>query len=471
MEGWYLSMSSAEKTNSKNDFSQGSVIKNILRLALPMTLAQLINVLYNIVDRIYIGRIPKDATMALTGLGLCLPIISMVIAFANLFGMGGAPLCSIQRGKGNEQEAEAIMGNSFVMMVFCGLILTILGLTLKRPMLYLFGASETTISYADSYITIYLLGSVFVMVGLGMNSFINSQGFGKIGMLTVLLGAVTNIILDPIFIFSLNLGVQGAAWATIISQGLSALWIIRFLTGNKAILKLRKQSFPLKRQRILDIIGLGLSGFTMSITNSLVQIMYNASLARFGGDLYIGIMTVINSVREIISLPINGLTNSAQPVMEYNYGAGEYKRVKKAVIFMSLVSVIYTTIMWSLVHGFPEFFIRIFNHEGDLVESGIPAMQIYYFGFFMMSLQFAGQSVFVALGKSKNAVFFSIFRKVIIVIPLILILPNLFHLGVHGIFMAEPVSNFVGGLACYGTMLKTVWPELNEKKHNFKQSL
>ncbi len=471
MEGWYLSMSSAEKTNSKNDFSQGSVIKNILRLALPMTLAQLINVLYNIVDRIYIGRIPKDATMALTGLGLCLPIISMVIAFANLFGMGGAPLCSIQRGKGNEQEAEAIMGNSFVMMVFCGLILTILGLTLKRPMLYLFGASETTISYADSYITIYLLGSVFVMVGLGMNSFINSQGFGKIGMLTVLLGAVTNIILDPIFIFSLNLGVQGAAWATIISQGLSALWIIRFLTGNKAILKLRKQSFPLKRQRILDIIGLGLSGFTMSITNSLVQIMYNASLARFGGDLYIGIMTVINSVREIISLPINGLTNSAQPVMGYNYGAGEYKRVKKAVIFMSLVSVIYTTIMWSLVHGFPEFFIRIFNHEGDLVESGIPAMQIYYFGFFMMSLQFAGQSVFVALGKSKNAVFFSIFRKVIIVIPLILILPNLFHLGVHGIFMAEPVSNFVGGLACYGTMLKTVWPELNEKKHNFKQSL
>ena len=471
MEGWYLSMSSAEKTNSKNDFSQGSVIKNILGLALPMTLAQLINVLYNIVDRIYIGRIPKDATMALTGLGLCLPIISMVIAFANLFGMGGAPLCSIQRGKGNEEEAEAIMGNSFVMMVFCGLILTILGLTLKRPMLYLFGASETTISYADSYITVYLLGSVFVMVGLGMNSFINSQGFGKIGMLTVLLGAVTNIILDPIFIFTLNLGVQGAAWATIISQGLSALWIIRFLTGSKAILKLRKQSFPLNRQRVLDIIGLGLSGFTMSITNSLVQIMYNASLARFGGDLYIGIMTVINSVREIISLPINGLTNSAQPVMGYNYGAGEYKRVKKAVIFMSVVSVIYTTVMWSLVHGFPEFFIRIFNHEGDLVESGIPAMQIYYFGFFMMSLQFAGQSVFVALGKSKNAVFFSIFRKVIIVIPLILILPNLFHLGVHGIFMAEPVSNFVGGLACYGTMLRTVWPELNEKKHNFKQSL
>lgn len=335
-------MSSAIHTDTKNDFSKGSVIKNILNLALPMTLAQLINVLYNIVDRIYIGRIPENATMALTGLGLCLPIISMVIAFANLFGMGGAPLCSIERGRGNDLEAEAIMGNSFVMMVLSGLILTILGLILKRPMLYLFGASDETIPYADSYITIYLLGSIFVMTGLGMNSFINSQGFGKIGMLTVLLGAVTNIILDPLFIFTFRLGVQGAAWATIISQGLSAAWIIWFLTGDKAILKLRKKAFRLKPGRILAIVGLGLSGFTMAVTNSLVQIMYNANLALFGGDLYVGIMTVINSVREVISLPISGLTNSAQPVMGFNYGAGEYKRVKKAIVFMSVVSVAYT---------------------------------------------------------------------------------------------------------------------------------
>ena len=430
-------MASSVKTNNQNDFSQGSIVKNILRLALPMTLAQLINVLYNIVDRIYIGRIPQNATMALTGLGLCLPIISMVIAFANLFGMGGAPLCSIQRGKGNDQEAEAIMGNSFIMI---------------------------TIPYADSYITIYLLGSVFVMIGLGMNSFINSQGFGKTGMLTVLLGAVANIVLDPVFIFLLDLGVQGAAWATILSQGLSALWIVRFLTSEKAILKLRKKAFRLKKWRILSIVGLGLSGFTMSITNSLVQIMYNASLARFGGDVYVGVMTVVNSVREVISLPISGLTNSAQPVMGYNYGAGQYKRVKQAILFMSVVSISYTTVMWGLVHGFPEFFIRIFNHEGDLVAAGVPAMQIYYFGFFMMSLQFAGQSVFVALGKSKNAVFFSIFRKVIIVVPLILILPNLFRLGVNGIFMAEPVSNFAGGIACFFTMLATVWPELGRKE-------
>ncbi len=463
-------MSSSTNSDTKNDFSKGSVIKNILNLALPMTLAQLINVLYNIVDRIYIGRIPRDATLALTGLGLCLPIISMVIAFANLFGMGGAPLCSIERGRGNEQEAEAIMGNSFVMMVLSGLILTILGLLLKRPMLYLFGASDETISYADSYITIYLLGSVFVMTGLGMNSFINSQGFGKIGMLTVLLGAAANIILDPLFIFTFRLGVQGAAWATIISQGISAAWIIRFLTGDKAILKLRKKAFRLSLRRLLAIVGLGLSGFTMAITNSLVQIMYNASLARFGGDLYVGIMTVINSVREVVSLPISGLTNSAQPVMGFNYGAGEYKRVKQAIVFMSVVSVAYTTLMWSLVHGFPEYFIRIFNREGDMVEAGIPAMQIYYFGFFMMSLQFAGQSVFVALGKSKNAVFFSIFRKVIIVIPMIILLPKLLGLGVNGIFMAEPVSNFVGGLACFGTMMVTVWPELSGKNDGSSRS-
>lgn len=459
-------MASLQKTTQKNDFSQGSIIKNILNLALPMTLAQLINVLYNIVDRIYIGRIPENATMALTGLGLCLPIISMVIAFANLFGMGGAPLCSIQRGKGNQEEAEAIMGNSFMMMVLCGLLLTVLGLIAKRPLLYLFGASDATIPYADSYITIYLLGSTFVMIGLGMNSFINSQGFGTIGMLTVLLGAVTNIILDPIFIFILGLGVQGAAWATIISQFLSALWIIRFLTGNQAILKLRKKAFRLNRKRVLDITALGLSGFTMSITNSLAQIMYNASLSRYGGDLYVGIMTVINSVREVISLPVTGVTHSAQPVMGFNYGAGEYKRVKQAAIFMSVTAITYTVIVWLLVHSFPGFFIRIFNHEGDLLEAGIPAMQIYYFGFFMMSLQFAGQSVFVALGKSKNAVFFSIFRKVVIVIPLILILPGLMGLGTNGILMAEPISNFIGGAACFGTMLVTVWPELSRKDGN-----
>ncbi len=297
-----------------------------------------------------------------------------------------------------------------------------------------------------------------------MNSFINSQGFGLIGMLTVLLGAVSNIILDPIFIFVLDLGVQGAAWATIISQGLSAWWILRFLTGDQAILKLKRQAFRLKRQRVLSIIGLGLSGFTMSITNSTVQILYNVSLSRYGGDLYVGIMTVINSVREIISLPVQGITHSAQPVMGFNYGAKAYGRVKRSILFISAVSIGYTLAAWGLVHGFPGFFIWIFNQDADLIAAGIGAMQIYYFGFFMMSLQFAGQSVFTALGKSKKAVFFSIFRKIVIVSPLILLLPKIPGLGTDGIFMAEPISNFVGGLACYGTMLCTVWRELSREQ-------
>lgn len=448
---------------TKNDFSKGSIVKNIINMAIPMTLAQLINVLYNIVDRIYIGMIPQNATLALTGLGLCLPVISIVIAFANLFGMGGAPLCSIERGRGHDDEAERIMGNSFVLLLITGTILTILGLVVKKPMLYLFGASNATFAYADSYLTIYLLGNVFVMVGLGMNSFINAQGFGKVGMMTVLLGAISNIILDPIFIFVFKMGVQGAALATILSQLLSAIWIVYFLTGKKTILKLKRSCMKLERSRTLRISGLGLSGFTMAVTNSLVQIVCNASLQFYGGDLYVGIMTVINSVREIITLPVQGITQSSQPVIGYNYGAGEYKRVKTAIKFVSAAAIIYTTLAWFLVHGLPGFFIRIFNRDPELLAAGIPALRLYFFGFFMMSLQFAGQAAVIAMGKAKQAVFFSIFRKVIIVVPLTLLLPRLWNLGTDGVFLAEPISNFIGGAACYITMLITVGRELNKK--------
>ena len=450
--------------SDQNDFSKGSIVRNIINLAVPMTLAQLINVLYNVVDRIYIGRIPGAGSLPLTGVGLCLPIISMVTAFANLFGMGGAPLCSIERGRGNVDEAEKIMGNSFAMMVIFGIGLTVLGIALKRPMLYLFGASDNTYPYADQYVTIYLLGSLFVMAGLGMNSFINSQGFGRIGMMTVLLGAVANIILDPIFIFVFHMGVQGAALATIISQALSAAWILKFLTGKKTILKLRRSAMKLEKKRVLSIMGLGLSGFTMSITNSLVQIVCNATLRDFGGDLYVGVMTVINSIREVVQLPVQGLTNSSQPVMGFNYGAEKYGRVKEAIRFTSVVAIVYTCAMWAGLYFAPGFFIGIFSSEPELLEIGVPAMHIYYFGFFMMSLQMAGQSVFVALGRAKNAVFFSIFRKVIIVFPLTVILPHLWGLGTDGVFLAEPISNFIGGVACYVTMLLTVWRELGRKE-------
>jgi putative MATE family efflux protein len=448
----------------RNDFTKGSVQKNIMNLALPMILAQLINVLYNVVDRMYIGRIPDAATLALTGLGLTFPIITIINAFANLFGMGGAPLCSIARGKNDNERAEKIMGNSFSMMILVGIILMIICFIFKKPILYYFGASDITFPYANAYITIYLFGTLFVMIGLGMNSFVNSQGFGKIGMMTVLLGAIVNIILDPIFIFLFDMGVQGAALATIISQFLSAAWILKFLTGKKAILKLRRKTMKLDFKLIKEIVTLGFSGFVMSVTNSAVQVICNTSLQFYGGDLYVGVMTVINSIREILTMPVNGMTNASQPVLGYNYGANEYKRVRTGIKFISVISVSYTVLIWLLLMLIPEIFIRIFNNDPTLIAACKSSMKIYFFSFFMMSLQFAGQSTFVALGKSKQAVFFSLLRKAIIVIPLTLLLPRLFSLGTAGVFLAEPISDIIGGSACYLTMLITVFRHLKQEE-------
>ena len=450
--------------SNQTDFSVGSVSRRILELALPMTAAQIINLLYNMVDRMYIGRIPGTGTLALTGLGLCFPVISIVSAFANLFGMGGAPLCSIARGKGNVQEAEKIMGTSFAMLLLSGAVLTIVGIAVPKPILYAFGASDATYPYAGAYCVIYLAGTIFVMISLGMNSFINSQGFGRIGMMTVLLGAVLNIALDPVFIFILDMGVRGAALATVLSQLVSALWVFHFLTGKKAILHLRWGKGQIEWRRLKEIVTLGLSGFVMSITNSATQIVCNASLQKYGGDLYVGVMTIINSVREILTMPVTGLTNGATPVLGYNYGAKEYGRVKKAIRFVSIGCILYTVAAWLLLICFPKLFIQIFNDDSQMIAASVPAIKLYFFGFFMMALQFAGQSVFVALGKAKQAVFFSIFRKVIIVIPLTLILPNLFGLGTDGVFLAEPISNFIGGAASFITMLCVVWPELKTER-------
>ena len=386
-----------------------------MSLAVPMTAAQLINVLYSVVDRMYIGHLPEASTLALTGIGLTFPIISIITAFTQLFGMGGTPLCSIARGEGNHERAETVMNNSFTLLLISGAALTAFFLLFKKPVLYLFGASDQTFPYADAYLTIYLVGTVFVMIGLGMNSFINSQGFGRMGMMTVLLGAIVNIVLDPVFIFLLNMGVRGAALATVISQFLSAAWVVRFLTGKKAIYHLKPSRMRLQRSLVGQISALGLSGFMMAVTNSAVQIVCNATLQQFGGDLYVGVMTVINSIREVLTMPVNGLTNGAQPVMGYNYGARLYGRVRSAIRFSSIVCIVYTLIAWIILMMAPEFFIHIFNSDPELIADGVPALNLYFFGFFMMSLQFAGQSTFVALGKSKHAVFFSLLRKAIIV--------------------------------------------------------
>lgn len=445
------------------------MLGNIFRLSLPLILAQFINVLYNIVDRVYIGRIPGASSAALTGVGVAFPVITAIMAFSFLVGTGGAPLCSIERGRGEEERAGQIMGNSFFMTLVLGVVLTFVGFLIKEPLLYALGASRDTFVYANDYLGIYLLGTICVMITLSMNGFINCQGFARTGMCTVLLGAIINMVLDPVFIFGFHMGVRGAAVATVISQTVSALWVVRFLTGKKTLLKLQKKYMKPDFGCMKEILALGLSGFIMAATNCAVQVACNVTLKSFGGDVYVGIMTIVNSVREVLSVPAQGFTQGAQPVLGFNYGAGEYARVRTGMKIMSVVCMVYTTIVWIFTLLFPGLFIRLFHGSEAFLELGIPAMRIYFFGFCFMSLQFAGQSVFTALGKARQAIFFSLLRKAVIVIPLTLWLPFVADLGARGVFLAEPISNFIGGTACFVTMLCMILPELSRGEQTPKQ--
>lgn len=430
-----------------------------------MLVAQILNLMYNIVDRIYIGRIPGEGLLALGGVGLCFPFISLITAFTNLYGAGGAPLCSIERGRGNQDEAEKIMNTSFYLLIITGGILTILGSVFCSPVLTLFGASDTSLPYALSYMRIYLTGTIFSMVALGMNPFINSQGFANVGMTTIFLGAVTNIVLDPLFIFVFGLGVQGAAWATVCSQILSSVFVLRFLTGSRAELRLWLGKKPsLHKKCISDIIGLGSASFVMQCTNSLVQIACNRMLGAFGGDVYISTMTIINSVRQILDTPVLAIADGASPILSYNYGAKRYDSVKKAIRFVTLSALAYTAVVWVLVLLLPEMFIGIFNNDDSLLAVAVPALHIYFFAFIFQALQYSGQTVFKSLNKKKQAIFFSLLRKVVIVVPLTFLLPYVGNLGADGVFIAEPVSNFLGGSACFLAMIFMVLPELSDKK-------
>ena len=442
-----------------NDFSTGSVRRHIIAQAVPLMLAQLVQLLYNIVDRIYIGHLPETGSMALTGLGITFPVIVLIAAFTSLFGQGGTPLFSIARGKKDTKEAEAILGNVFALLLGASVILFVVCYALRRPILFLFGASEASYVYADQYLQIYLLGTLFSMLTTGLNGFINAQGFPKFGMITTLLGAVINIVLDPLFIFTFNMGVQGAALATVISQGISALWVMRFLTGKKAILTLKRQHIRIDPARTRRICSLGTSGFVMQGTNCLVQIVCNNQLQAFGGDLYVGIMTVLNSVREILSLPMSGISNGGQPVMGYNYGAGRNDRVKECIRFTAVLGFVYTLVAWILVMLLPRQLMGIFASDAATIDHGVEAMFIYFFGFVFMTFQFVGQNTFLALGRSKQAIFFSLLRKAFIVVPLTLLLPHA-GFGVNGVFLAEPISNAVGGLAAFITMWFTVYRKL-----------
>ncbi len=444
------------QTSAKVDYLNDPVWKCVVAQAIPLTVAQLVHLMYNVVDRIYLGHMGSGDSMALTGVGLTFPIVTLIMAFTSLFGNGGVPLFSIQRGAGNEEKASKILGNSFALLLVSSLILTAVGYCFMRPILFAFGASEASFVYAKAYLDIYLIGTAFSMVSTGMNGYINAQGFPRVGMYTTVLGAVCNILLDPIFIFGLHMGVAGAALATVISQGVSAVWVLRFLTGTKIPISLNRRNIRIQKEITKDICKLGTSNFIMQGTNCLVQVTCNATLQTFGGDMYVGIMTVTNSVREIFSLPVMGITSGSQPVISYNYGAKEYERVRSGIRFNTFIGTAYTLVAWLLVVIFPAFWFGIFSEDLSMLGPGIEALKTYFFGFVFMAFQFAGQTTFQAVGDAKHAIFFSLLRKAIIVVPLTLLLPRL-GLGVLGVFVAEPISNVIGGLASYITMRRTVY--------------
>ena len=434
----------------------------VLKMAVPLILAQLVTTLYSIVDRMYIGHMAGVGSLALTGLGLTSPIIGIINACAALCGSGGGPLCSIARGRGDLKDAERIMGNGLTMLLIIGVAVTVLFLAFLKPILFLLGASEATYPYAAEYGRIYILGTVFVMLSLGMNYFINAQGFARIGMLTVTIGAILNIILDPIMIFVMHLGIRGAAVATVISQAVSAVWAMEFLCSKRSILDLTISNMRLRWSIVRRILALGVTGFVMQATGALVTMTANVQLRTFGGDLYVGAMTVINSVKDVCLLICTGLTHGAQPVLGYNYGAGAYSRVRQGIRFVACASVAYAVFCWGVVMLIPQTLIRVFNSEPALLEICVPAMRIYFCAFAFMSLQMTGQCTFVGLGKSRQATFFSLLRKVFIVVPLIFLLPQIPFFGVRGIFWSEPISDLIGGTACCLTMYFTVYRKLGD---------
>ncbi len=448
---------------ARGDFANGSIKRLILNQAVPLTLAQLVQLLYNVVDRVYIGHMPgADAGTALTGLGLCFPLITLISAFVNLFSTGASPLCSMARGKKDQKTAQDIMSTAFTLLLIMSVVIGLLIYIVKRPVLYLLGASDVTYTYAEDYLDIYLIGTAFLAIGTGMNTFINLQGYPKLGMFTTIIGAVINLVLDPLFIFTFGLGVKGAAIATVISQMCSAIWVVISLTNKKMELRISLSSIRIHTNLLKRIITLGLPGFIMAATNCVVQAVCNAELSIYGGDIYVGIMTVINSVREMSSLPISGITSGSQPVLSYNYGANRYNRVKQGIRFMALVALGYTAVFWVATLLIPQVFMHMFSSDATANAMGLAPLRIYFLGFIFMALQFAGQSTFVALGRAKNAIFFSILRKIIIVVPLTILLPRIPSIGVMGVFWAEPISNLIGGVACASCMYFTVYRKLGK---------
>lgn len=447
------------------DFAKGGIFRCILQSAVPMLAAQILNLLYNIVDRIYIARIPSVGTDAIGAVGLCFPVIIIITAFTNLYGSGGAPLYSMAYGRGEIEKAGKLMNLSFWLELLTALVLMVLCELFCSPLLRMFGASSVTIEIAASYLRIYLTGTVFTMIAGGMNPFINAQGFPVIGMMGVGIGAVCNILLDPFFIFFLGMGIRGAAIATVISQVISAVIVVRFLTSRRAMSRLGGMSWKEFRKSgadILSIVSLGAASFVMQFTNSLVSVSCNRVLSQTGGDVYVSVMTIISSVRQLLDTPILALSDGSSPVMSFNYGAGQSARVRKAIYILTALCFSYTLLAWGFVVARGDLVIGIFSSDQEILKDAVPALHLYFFAFVFQTFQYTGQAVFKALGKRKHAIFFSLLRKAVIVVPLTYLLPYAFHMGTKGVFMAEPISNVIGGLACYITMAVTVFPELKK---------
>ena len=431
----------------KTDMGTGSVKRLMVKMAVPALVGQIVNLLYNVVDRIYIGHIPGIGGTALTGVGLFTPILMLITAFAMLAGAGGAPRAAIAMGRGEKEKAEKIMANCFAVLMILAVVLTVVLFFAAPALLRVFGASDATLPYAVTYGRIYILGSVFVLIVMGMNTFITTQGFAQFSMLTTVIGAVTNIVLDPVLIFVFDMGVAGAAIATVVSQMVSALWILRFLTGKKTILKLRLSNMKLESSVILPCLGLGISSFVMISTESVLSVSFTSSLARFGGDVAVGAMTVLTSINQLITMPLMGICQGGQPLISYNYGAKKLGRVKEAFFCQFGVCVAYTTAFWLLMMLFPNGFAGVFTSDGALVEYTAWALRIFLACGFSTGFQIACQQAFMALGQAKISLFMACLRKLILLIPLIFILPNFFQEKAFAVFLAEPVSDFIAAAA------------------------
>lgn len=434
------------KMSQEVDLGKEPVGHLLFILAVPAITSQVVNALYNMVDRMYIGHIPEVGSAALTGVGVCFPIIMIISAFAYLFGMGGAPRASIFMGKKDNDTAEKILGNCTTSLMIIAVLLTVLVLIFQEPLLYLFGASENTIGYAMDYMTIYAIGTIFVQLTLGLNAFISAQGFSKISMLTVVIGAVTNIVLDPIFIFGLNMGVQGAAVATVMSQALSAIWAFWFLSGKNTILKLKRENLKINFHILLPCIALGVAPFAMQATESVLVLCFNSSLLKYGGDLAVGAMTILSSVMQFAMLPLQGLTQGGQPIISYNYGAKQGDRVQKAFKLQTISCFSYSSFIWLLIMIFPSLFVAIFTSDSQLTEITIWALRIYMAGVLLMGIQISCQQTFIAFGNSKKSAFLAVFRKILVLIPLIYILPMFISDQVFAVFLAEPIADTIAVL-------------------------